>query len=571
MSPRLPSTVLALPVLLAIAAPSAARAAELCVDARSGGPGDGSRTAPFTSIQEAIDAASAGDVIKIAGTQYAESIAVETPNLTIEGGYAGATGDVYAAGSPGEFDAPDPEAYPTIVEGSSDAAVLELHGPGNARVAGLTLRGGLHGIFAEGFPVEAHSLTVESCVIEGNGDPSVEGGGVLGWMPIVLRATIVRDNVADRGAGLALDAGVVVEGCLIEGNVGHGDHGGGLYAAGDVRISDSVIRGNRTGESAGYGWGGGVLVFNDGTVATLHGNLITGNFAPTHGSGLFIDDGASALVENDLVVDNECGSGTGAAVYVDGLEDVGSGSTADLVNVTIAGHPCSGGNAILVERDSTVTVSSSIVWDNGGSSFAVDGSSLTVRYSDVEDLASMDAADGGGNLAVDPLFGDASTSDYHLRSTSGRPDATGACVVDGETSPCIDAGDPAGAFEQEPQPNGGRVDMGAYGNTPLASCDPSAATVTTGSAVSATSSGPGGPTGTGGDGTAGASSGGDGGDDGAADGGPSGTGGGGDGAAGDDGCGCAAPGAGAPTSARLGALALIAAFCLGRRRGRARA
>jgi hypothetical protein len=37
------------------------------------------------------------------------------------------------------------------------------------------------------------------------------------------------------------------------------------------------------------------------------------------------------------------------------------------------------------------------------------------------------------------------------------------------TSPCIDAGDPASACGNEPIPNGGRINMGAYGNTAQAS------------------------------------------------------------------------------------------------------
>jgi hypothetical protein len=42
-------------------------------------------------------------------------------------------------------------------------------------------------------------------------------------------------------------------------------------------------------------------------------------------------------------------------------------------------------------------------------------------------------------------------------------------VVDAVHSPCIDAGDPAAAFDQEPIPNGHRANMGTYGNTPEAS------------------------------------------------------------------------------------------------------
>jgi hypothetical protein len=52
-------------------------------------------------------------------------------------------------------------------------------------------------------------------------------------------------------------------------------------------------------------------------------------------------------------------------------------------------------------------------------------------------------------MELDPQFEDAAAGDVHLQSTS----------------PCIDAGDPASPFALEPLPNGGRVDMGAYGNS----------------------------------------------------------------------------------------------------------
>ena len=37
-------------------------------------------------------------------------------------------------------------------------------------------------------------------------------------------------------------------------------------------------------------------------------------------------------------------------------------------------------------------------------------------------------------------------------------------------SPCIDAGDPASEYGNEPVPNGGRINLGAYGNTSEATC-----------------------------------------------------------------------------------------------------
>lgn len=44
--------------------------------------------------------------------------------------------------------------------------------------------------------------------------------------------------------------------------------------------------------------------------------------------------------------------------------------------------------------------------------------------------------------------------------------------MDDVTSPCIDAGDPNSPVGDEPMPNGGRVNMGAYGGTAEASKSP---------------------------------------------------------------------------------------------------
>ncbi|MBN2131211.1 MAG: right-handed parallel beta-helix repeat-containing protein [Sedimentisphaerales bacterium] len=60
--------------------------------------------------------------------------------------------------------------------------------------------------------------------------------------------------------------------------------------------------------------------------------------------------------------------------------------------------------------------------------------------------------------------------DYHLKSQAGRWDPNSAgWVIDEVTSPCIDAGDPNSPVGDEPQPNGGRINMGAYGGTAEAS------------------------------------------------------------------------------------------------------
>jgi parallel beta-helix repeat protein len=77
---------------------------------------------------------------------------------------------------------------------------------------------------------------------------------------------------------------------------------------------------------------------------------------------------------------------------------------------------------------------------------------------------------GQGNIDADPCFVDPNNSDYHLLSQRGRywPRAD-VWVLDKVTSPCIDGGDPNDDVLDEPMPNGGRIDMGAFGGTPFAS------------------------------------------------------------------------------------------------------
>jgi len=73
--------------------------------------------------------------------------------------------------------------------------------------------------------------------------------------------------------------------------------------------------------------------------------------------------------------------------------------------------------------------------------------------------------DGGGGQRFLWIDGD-----YHLKSQAGRWDPNSqSWVKDAVTSPCIDAGDPNSPVGEEPFPNGGRINMGAYGGTAEAS------------------------------------------------------------------------------------------------------
>ncbi len=105
------------------------------------------------------------------------------------------------------------------------------------------------------------------------------------------------------------------------------------------------------------------------------------------------------------------------------------------------------------------TISNSIFWNNArGDLFQ-----CQARYSCL-------AGGGEGNIDLNPMFADPNVDDYHLLSQRGRywPQHN-VWVLDDVTSPCVDGGDPSADASGERWPNGGRINMGAYGGTAYAS------------------------------------------------------------------------------------------------------
>ena len=91
-------------------------------------------------------------------------------------------------------------------------------------------------------------------------------------------------------------------------------------------------------------------------------------------------------------------------------------------------------------------------------------------------------------MAADPFFADAENEDYHLKSQAWRWDnERGRWHYDEVTSPCIDAGNPGSALQDElltapDAPNNLwgvnlRINMGAYGGTDQASMAPHGASL----------------------------------------------------------------------------------------------
>ena len=134
-----------------------------------------------------------------------------------------------------------------------------------------------------------------------------------------------------------------------------------------------------------------------------------------------------------------------------------AGSSPTICNVTLSNNE----QGIAAYAGSDPDITHCILWGNlEGDLFG-----CTANFSCVQE-----GAEGQGNISADPLFADPDSGDYHLLAERGRyVPAHGLWAFDTRTSPCVDAGDPMLYVGAERMPNGGRINVGAFGGTPEAS------------------------------------------------------------------------------------------------------
>ncbi len=302
-------------------------------------------------------------------------------------------------------------------------SVVETKGVslGRALISGCTFRGDgagawlgkgtvLDSVF-EGCGVGGQDLTLLGCSMRGAGSSGVVGGEVY------MEDCEISDCAAGVHAG-----DCVISGCVIRDSRFMGIR---AKTTSGARISDCVISGG----------GSGIVVLATGASKAQDGPIV---------------------IEGCVVTDNSLGHSS--QLYgVDGIYV--SGSNVSISNCVCAnnGFPGRGGAGICLEYPGRISnctvvgnagggvvgkgkVVNSIIWGNHQP--MTHDPELAISYSCVEG-----GYPGRGNISVPPgvLF-----ADYRL-----PPD-----------SPCIDAGDPACDYNLEPQPNGARINLGAFGNTP---------------------------------------------------------------------------------------------------------
>ncbi|MFH0953266.1 MAG: C25 family cysteine peptidase [Verrucomicrobiota bacterium] len=161
---------------------------------------------------------------------------------------------------------------------------------------------------------------------------------------------------------------------------------------------------------------------------------------------LFHDNQASSLIRN-------AAGGTANTTTLKIVNALFSGNIGD-IRTEDAGHTLlenctfyNNASNILATGMTQLRILNSIVWDNALTITNDPGAILEVNCTDIN---SAYPGAGFGNMNTNPLFADEAAGDFSLLCESL----------------CIDAGGPESFYANEPAPNGSRVDLGRYGNTP---------------------------------------------------------------------------------------------------------
>jgi len=316
------------------------------------------------------------------------------------------------------------------------------------------------------------------------------------YNPLVLTGCTFTENASRQGGAIYYQQGTLtLANCRFEGNKAR-EQGGAinLIEQESASMTRCTFRGNST-----LNWGGAII--NEGVPLLLDACSFSGNRAVWGGaiyargpSAFVAGSQAEGTVMTHCLVTGNYASRMGGALWGQHAEfAIGNCTFADNVAQKAAtlAWPGTTTDSIVCR----ITMENCIVWD-GDSPIAasfqhtrssagatVSGLELAITYSDMQGGLS-----GEGNIDADPCFaapgrwvsasdptvvaspGDNAAiwvdGDYHLKSQAGRWDPTSdTWVVDEVTSPCIDAGDPSSPVGEEPEPNGGRINMGAYGGT----------------------------------------------------------------------------------------------------------
>lgn len=349
--------------LIAIAAVAFASDAAAFIVYKVGGDAD----CPYTSIQDAVDAAAANpgtDDIWIAmnASYTGQQVNIVDQDVVIEGGFT-------------DCDDIDIDTAETTVSGAGNAggAVFTIRGTSNVYFSNLFITGASRdgdasggGIDFDGSgSVELHESTIGLNSAGYGGGINMHGDGGHADLTLDNDMVILNNTAYTSGGGIRIEGDtrlyVLQPNTLIDGNHAQGGYGGGIEVLGPARADIG---------SPGYG-DLGVIFFNDaqygGGIAVLGTEAGRGHVADAR---LFTTDGA-----NPVQLSNNFAAAKGGAIYLKPLAPTfiggndSSGTRACAFDYRIDDNGAPDGAAIYADWDTNEALEEdigSVVYLNGG-------------------------------------------------------------------------------------------------------------------------------------------------------------------------------------------------------------
>ena len=335
----------------------------------------------YANVQAAIDAASAGDTVKVAGTCDGVTnrngiyhVAYIDESITVQGGYTVTN-----------WVDPDPVANPTTLDVSGMGRVIYVAPGITTTIDGLIIIGGSGVETGGGIRIEQATAIISGCQITGNSVgypepfpmlPAAGGGIYINNSQVTLIGNIIDYNHAYGG---------FVAGPNSPTTGGMSDGGGIAIYGSFVTMIDNTILGNGV-DTFGMGTGSGGGLYSEYSSLTLTGNIFTNNISD-YGGGIYFFS-SDATIANNTISSNSSNVQGGGLLLENNSNVI---ADANLVMNNTAGYNGAGGVSVL---NSDATLTNNIITDNSAST---KGNGLYISGSTVDLLHNTLARNYGGS------------------------------------------------------------------------------------------------------------------------------------------------------------------------------
>ena len=392
--------------------------------------------ADFNNIQAAIDYANDGDTILVADGTYIgngnRDIDFKGKAITLKSQNGADTCIIDCQASE---------------EDLHRGFYLHNHEGNDSIIDGFTIMNGC-AYYGGGIEFFISNPTVQNCILKDNiaaMDPGFEGtstsgGGIsIATLNDDLCSKIINckfiNNTATGSGGAISSSNSIIQNCEI---IGNRASVGGAITGKNLTIYNCVINGNISISNSNYGGG---AIFCQSANLIINNSTIVGNHSNSYGGAISLAHGY-VKISNTIMVNNTAPLN----------DEINPYTHTNSILLDISYSDIEGGMEGI-----SITPKTTLNWGTGN----IDIYPLFVESGNWVD-------DNDPNAIVEPNDENATwiQGDYHLKSQAGRFNQnTQIWVQDDVTSPCIDAGDPNSPIGYEPFPNGGYVNMGAYGGT----------------------------------------------------------------------------------------------------------